>query len=115
VQVRQNYPKNHKRDDDEIYDVCSRYGPPRRSGRGARLTELSPPGSVAQARARKPHGFLMALAVDVNGRAPSANTERSAFLREVQPEAGNDAEAFVEAEAYKSRFSNCRLGRSSHQ
>jgi hypothetical protein len=57
MQVRQNYPKNHKRNDYEIYDVCSRYGPLRPSGRGARIAELPALGSVAQARARKPNGF----------------------------------------------------------
>ena len=35
MQVRQNYPKNHKGDDDEIYDVCSRYGPLRATGKVA--------------------------------------------------------------------------------
>jgi hypothetical protein len=97
MQVRQNYPKNHKRDDDEIYDVFSRYGPLRRSGRGASLTELPPLGPVAQARARKPHGLFMAFSIDVNRRAPPAGTDRSAFLGKVQPEAGNDSKPFMES------------------
>jgi hypothetical protein len=80
MQVRQNYPKNHKRDYDEIYDVCSRYGPLRPSGRPGSLTELPPLGPVAEARARKPHGLLMAFSIDVNRRAPAADTERTAFL-----------------------------------
>jgi hypothetical protein len=97
MQVRQNYPKNHKRDDDQIYDVCSRYGPLRRSGRGARIAELPALGSVAQARPRQAHGLLMAFAVDVNGRAPTADAERAAFLRKVQPEAWDDAEPSMES------------------
>ena len=42
----------------------------------------------------------MTFGTQINGGAAAADTERSAFLGKVQPEAGKDAEAFTKSESH---------------
>ena len=46
----------------------------------------------------QPHGLLMALRALVDSRTAAADTERAAFLRQVQPEDWKDPETFSEPE-----------------
>jgi hypothetical protein len=52
----------------------------RRGGRSAGFTKLPPPGSVADARTRKPNAVLVALRVEVNGGTSPADAKRSSVL-----------------------------------
>src|SRR5271166_3196533 len=56
----------------------------------------------------QPHGLLMALRAHVDSRTAAADTERAAFLRQVQPEAWKDPETFSEPESHRLRSSALR-------
>ena len=74
MRVRQN-PRDYERYKDQVYDVSDRNSPVRSDGRSAGFTKLPPPGSVTDARTRKPNAFLVALRVEVNGGTSPADAK----------------------------------------